>query len=206
MAGAGLLGAALRALYPCTSTAALSAAVRHSLLTPWALNRHTCASHVTFADLVWRSVSIGSSSPPTAGRPRPSRPPGRVDPRRALGRHGEGLAADHLRRLGFSPLGRNQRTRYGEIDLIAFDGCTLVFAEVKTRRVTADGMAHRPDQQPLSWLRDRQRARLRRLAVAWLSGEGRIRPTARTIRFDAIGVTVDAQDRLLRIDHIEAAW
>jgi hypothetical protein len=39
-----------------------------------------------------------------------------------------------------------------------------------------------------------------------LSGEGRIRPTARTIRFDAIGVTVDAQDRLLRIDHIEAAW
>ncbi len=132
--------------------------------------------------------------------------PGRVDPRRALGRRGEGLAADHLRRLGFSSLAHNHRTRYGEIDLIAFDGRTLVFVEVKTRRVTAHGMAHQPHQQPLAWLQRRQRARLRRLAVAWLSGEGRSRPTARTIRFDAVGVTVDAQDRLLRIDHVEGAW
>ena len=49
------------------------------------------------------------------------------DPRHALGRLGEQLAAAHLERLGFAILARNARTRYGEIDLIAFDGHTLVF-------------------------------------------------------------------------------
>ncbi|HYM56300.1 MAG TPA: hypothetical protein VES97_13130, partial [Solirubrobacteraceae bacterium] len=64
----------------------------------------------------------------------------------------------------------------------------------------------RPDQQPLNWLRPRQRARLRRLAVAWLSREKHIRPAAHTIRFDAIGVIVDGKNRLLRLDHLEGAW
>ena len=111
-----------------------------------------------------------------------------------------------MHRLGFAPLARNERTRHGEIDLIAFDGRTLVFAEVKTRRVDARRARRRPDQQPLAWLRPRQRTRLRRLAAAWLADEKRIRPTAHTIRFDAIGVMLDAQDRLLRLDHVEGAW
>jgi hypothetical protein len=50
--------------------------------------------------------------------------------RRALGRRGEELAAAHFERLGFSVIGRNVRTRYGEIDLIAFDGRVLAFVEV----------------------------------------------------------------------------
>jgi putative endonuclease len=136
-------------------------------------------------------------SPPSAGR---------ADPRRALGRQGEDLAAAHLRGLGFSVLGRNERTRHGEIDLIAFDGRTLAFVEVKTRRRPAHHSGLAPDQQPLAWLGPRQRARLRRLATAWLSDETRIRPTARTIRFDAIGVTVDASGKLLHLDHVEGAW
>jgi putative endonuclease len=98
------------------------------------------------------------------------------------------------------------RTRAGEIDLIAFDGQTLVFAEVKTLRVRAPTTRGGSDRQPLQWLRHRQRSRLRRLAVAWLSDETRVRPTARTIRFDAIGVTIDAADRLVRLEHIEGAW
>ncbi len=130
----------------------------------------------------------------------------RVDPRRTLGRRGEELAAAHLERLGFSLLGRNERTRYGEIDLIAFDTRTLVFAEVKTRRVSARAKRVRPDQEPLTWLRPRQRIRLRRLAVAWLHDEKHIRPTAHTIRFDALGVILDTNDRLVRLDHIEGAW
>jgi putative endonuclease len=128
------------------------------------------------------------------------------DPRRTLGRLGEELAVAHLHRLGFSPLGRNERTRYGEIDVIAFDGRTLVFAEVKTRRVSSHGPSIRPDQEPLVWLRARQRGRLRRLAAAWLLNEKHSRPTAHTIRFDAIGVIVDTKDRLVRLDHIEGAW
>jgi putative endonuclease len=98
------------------------------------------------------------------------------------------------------------RARAGEIDLIAFDGETLVFAEVKTLRVRATTARPAAAPQPLQWLRYRQRARLRRLAVAWLSDGSHVRPTARTIRFDAIGVTVDAADRLVRLEHIEGAW
>jgi putative endonuclease len=139
-------------------------------------------------------------------RDHTSSPAKSTDQRPALGRRGEELAMAHLHRLGFSPLGRNERTRYGEIDLIAFDGTTLIFVEVKTRRVNARRRSIRPDQQPLLWLRPRQRERLRRLAAAWLREEKHIRPTAHTIRFDAIGVILDTKDRLIGLDHIEGAW
>lgn len=142
-----------------------------------------------------------------------------VDPRRALGRLGESLACHHLHARGFEPLARNHRTRFGEIDIIAFDGRTLLFVEVKTLRATArrrvdraartDDPATRPNDpplpRPLDHLRWRQRHRLRRLATAWLAEENS-KPTAAEIRFDAIGVVVDREDRLLRIDHIEGAW
>jgi putative endonuclease len=93
-----------------------------------------------------------------------------------------------------------------EIDLIAFDGATLVFAEVKARRAGARQRGIRADQDPLTALRPRQRARLRRLAAAWLREQRHARPTAETIRFDAIGVVVDPDGTPLRVDHLEGAW
>jgi len=131
---------------------------------------------------------------------------GRADPRRSLGRLGEDLAAAHFERLDFRLLARNVRTRHGEIDLIVFDGYTLVFAEVKTRRVRARQRDIRPDQEPLSWLHTRQLARLRRLAAAWLRDREQARPRARAIRFDAVGVIVDEEGTPRRLDHIEQAW
>ena len=105
-----------------------------------------------------------------------------------------------------SVVARNVRTRHGEIDLIAFDGATLVFAEVKTRRVGARQRTIRADQDPLTALRPHQRARLRRLAAAWLREQRHARPTAETIRFDAIGVIVDPGGAPLRVEHLEGAW
>lgn len=143
-------------------------------------------------------------------------PPRRCrDRRRALGSHGETLAAAHLQRRGFTVVARNVRTRHGEIDLIACDGGALVFVEVKTRRAPAprsgaDSEGSEPSTPavvaPLEGLRAGQRARLRRLAAAWLQDPGRARPKASTIRFDAIGVLLDGRGRLLRLDHIEGAW
>jgi putative endonuclease len=127
------------------------------------------------------------------------------DRRRALGRRGEQLAAAHLRALGFRTLAHNVRTRHGEIDLIAFDGCTLVFVEVKSRLLGARQRVIRAEQDPLLGLGARQRARVRRLASAWLREEPS-RPAARTIRFDAVGVLLDTRGRLRRLDHIEGAW
>ncbi len=126
------------------------------------------------------------------------------EPRAALGRLGEELAAAHFERLGLRVLARNVRTRYGEIDLIACGGGVLVFAEVKTRTSRTGAVAG--DRRPLAGLGPRQRRRLRRLAAAWLCQSERPRPGARTIRFDAVGVSVDGRGRLLRLEHIEAAW
>lgn len=50
-----------------------------------------------------------------------------------LGDKGEGLAAKFLQKKGFAILEQNYKTRAGEIDIIAMDGGTLVFVEVKTR-------------------------------------------------------------------------
>lgn len=119
------------------------------------------------------------------------------DLRPALGRLGEQHAADHLARLGFAPVERNFRSRWGELDLVAFDGTTLVFCEVKTRR--AGG------RDPFESLHPAKRAKVRRMARAWLA-ERVERPYARELRFDAVGVTLDARDRLVRLEHLEGAF
>jgi putative endonuclease len=49
------------------------------------------------------------------------------------GKLGEDIAHKYLKRLGYKILMRNFRIRGGEIDIIAIDGDTLVFVEVKTR-------------------------------------------------------------------------
>lgn len=50
-----------------------------------------------------------------------------------IGRQGENIASNFLRKLGHKIIGRNYRTKCGEIDIIARDKETLVFVEVKTR-------------------------------------------------------------------------
>ena len=51
-----------------------------------------------------------------------------------LGPYGEKLGGKFLKRLGYRILKKNYRCQTGEIDLVAVDGDTLVFVEVKTRR------------------------------------------------------------------------
>jgi putative endonuclease len=121
------------------------------------------------------------------------------DPRRRLGRRGEQLAAEHLERLGFKILERNYRTRRGELDLVAFDGQTLVFCEVKTRR------RGRLGAPPLEAVHPRKRAQVRRMARSWLRDRPN-RPYAIMLRFDAIGITFDLAGRLVSLEHLEAAW
>lgn len=57
-----------------------------------------------------------------------------------LGKKGENLALKTIRNMGYQDILQNYRCRLGEIDLIARDGDTLVFLEIKTRRTgsTAD--------------------------------------------------------------------
>ena len=53
--------------------------------------------------------------------------------RTALGRYGEDLALRALEREGYRIVGRNLRTRRGEIDVVALEGATLCFVEVRLR-------------------------------------------------------------------------
>src|SRR5438067_11360564 len=104
-----------------------------------------------------------------------------------LGALGESLAAEHLQRRGFRIIERNYRTRWGELDIVAYDGRTIAFCEVKTR-MHGGGL-------PLEAIGGRKRARVRKMAGSWMS-ERRDRPSAEVIRCDAIGVTFDRAGRL----------
>jgi len=121
------------------------------------------------------------------------------DPRPALGRLGEQLAAEHLIRRGFQIVERNYRTRWGELDIVAYDGRTLAFCEVKTRRLSGSR------RDPLESVHSRKRSKVRKMAGRWLV-ERTDRPYADNIRFDAIGVTFDTEGRLARLDHLEGAF
>jgi putative endonuclease len=119
--------------------------------------------------------------------------------RQHLGRLGEDLALAHLERLGYTLVARNYRTRHGEIDLVVFDGTALVFVEVKTRR------ANSARRGPWEALHERKRLQVRRMASAFLL-EVADRPYSPDVRFDAIGVLIDGQGQLVRLDHLEAAF
>ncbi|HEY2160031.1 MAG TPA: YraN family protein [Solirubrobacteraceae bacterium] len=120
------------------------------------------------------------------------------DRRKRLGDAGEELAAQHLLRRGFRILDRNYRTRWGELDIVAFDGTTIAFVEVKTR-IAAAG------RTPFESLHPRKREQVRRMASSWLSDRVG-RPFARVLRFDAIGVTLDRAGQLVALEHLECAF
>jgi putative endonuclease len=119
--------------------------------------------------------------------------------RQTLGRRGEQLAAEHLARQGFRIVERNYRTRWGELDIVAFDGRTIAFCEVKSRRLGSNPLP------PFASLHARKRAQVRRMAVQWLS-ERNGRDFAPIIRFDAIGVTFGAGGQMLALEHLEGAF
>ena len=120
-----------------------------------------------------------------------------IDVRHIRGRLGEDFAARHFEALGFEVLARNHRTRFGELDLVVFDGATIVFVEVKTRRMGGG--------EPWDNLHGAKRTQVRRMAAAWLT-EVSDRPFGAALRFDAVGVLLDASGRLVRLDHLEAAF
>ena len=91
------------------------------------------------------------------------------------GEAAEQFAAEFLQRQGMQITARNYRCRFGEIDLIALDGKTLVFVEVKSRRVENFGGA-------ASSITQVKRDKLLRAARHYLAQHGNAPPC----RFDAV--------------------
>ncbi|HET8593595.1 MAG TPA: YraN family protein [Solirubrobacterales bacterium] len=120
--------------------------------------------------------------------------------RQRLGRAAEELVATRLRTSGWSIVERNVRLPSGEIDLIAEDGSTLVFVEVKSGRA---GSRLGPER-PAHAVGHRKQLKLRRLAREWLA-ERRGPSAVAGYRFDVVGVSFGA-DGLADVDHIRNAF
>lgn len=99
------------------------------------------------------------------------------------------MAARHLRLHGYSIIARNFRAAGAEIDLIAMDGDTLVFVEVKARRGTSYGT-------PEAAVDDRKQMRIRRAAEVFTSQNS---AAGVAIRFDVVAITGDGRKRKLEI-------
>lgn len=115
--------------------------------------------------------------------------------RQVLGHGGEELAAAYLQAAGYRILTRNFRTRLGEIDIVARDGDTLVFVEVKARRSPNFGPAK-------AAVTNAKRRRLSMLALQYLKSPAG-RRFARA-RFDV--VAVDRQNGEQRIELVQNAF
>jgi len=100
------------------------------------------------------------------------------DDRQRLGAAGERAATTFLRRRRYRILQRNYRCPTGELDLIALDGTTVVFVEVKTR--TQEGFGN-----PLEAVDRRKQRQIIRAAKYFLS-EHNLHD--RPVRFDVVGV------------------
>ncbi|MGN7470260.1 YraN family protein [Brevibacillus sp. SAFN-007a] len=121
--------------------------------------------------------------------------------RRLLGQQGEQLAKHYLAQKGYRIIGQNVRTRQGEIDLIAQDGRTLVFVEVRTRSSLACGTA----AESVTW---RKKQKLRELAVAYLQAQPQQIPS---FRFDVVAIfqpalTLPGEPAEPTIEHFVAAF
>ncbi|MBI5598115.1 MAG: YraN family protein [Deltaproteobacteria bacterium] len=107
---------------------------------------------------------------------------GRIPPKqdsRAVGITGEEEAARLLKRGGFRVIEKNFRTRAGEIDIIALDGDTVVFVEVKTRSGDSFGLP----KDAVGALKQR---RILSAARAYLAANPRLKDSP--VRFDVIGI------------------
>jgi putative endonuclease len=129
---------------------------------------------------------------------------GMSDARQRLGRTAEALVADSLERRGMRIVARNARTTSvrGELDVIALDGPSLVFVEVKALRATSVAGPERPAMA----VGRRKRHKLRSLALAWLRDHDGSVPPHRTLRFDVVGLRLDSRGQAVEWEHVRAAF
>ena len=110
---------------------------------------------------------------------------------KATGKLGEQIAADFLSRKGYTIITRNFQTRSGEIDIIARDGDTLVFIEVKTRKNEKFG-------KPIEQIDEKKANRIRITAEEYI-----VKQNCKNMdcRLDAISVNMDGETHDFHVEH-----
>ena len=112
--------------------------------------------------------------------------------KRTVGGEKEQIAGKYLEQKGLLVLEFNYRTRMAEIDIVARDGKTLVFVEVKYRKDISDG-------HPLEAVNARKQRKIRMAALYYLEDHN-LSPDLTDLRFDVVGILGD------EITHIENAF
>lgn len=106
-----------------------------------------------------------------------------------FGQKAEDLATRHLKRQGYRIVARNYRTRAGEIDIIAREGASLVFIEVKGRQSTRYGSAK-------AAVTPRKQRQVAKVALWYLKETDQMGAKA---RFDVVAVTRKGGDVAIEI-------
>jgi len=115
---------------------------------------------------------------------------------RSLGKRGENVAARYLKRRGYKIVSRSGRSPMGELDLVAVDGRTVVFVEVKTR--SSHDAGHPADAVDAA-----KQQRLVRLALAYLKRHDLLEHQA---RFDVVAVTWPGGSGKPSVEHFQHAF
>lgn len=129
--------------------------------------------------------------------------------RNEIGAAGEAAVREFVVTRGWRLVDHNVRWREGELDLIAIDGSTLVFAEVKT--LVARGPEGRAAFSPFESIDLRKQRQVRALARRWIVDDLRLRDDREAgkfslIRFDAFAVSLASSGAVLGIEHLEDAF
>lgn len=114
---------------------------------------------------------------------------------RSVGERGERIAEAYLRGQGFFILANNYRCKTGEVDIVAREGDTIVFVEVKSRR----NLTYGPPQLAVTPFKQRQIART---ALTWLAHHKKTNVNA---RFDVIAILAPEHE-VPQIEHIRNAF
>jgi len=117
-------------------------------------------------------------------------------PERSLGDRGEDVAARFLKRQRYYILARSLDSPLGELDIVAVDGRTVVFVEVKTRRSDDAG---RPEEA----VDQLKQHRMTQAALAYLKSK---RLLGYASRFDVIAVTWPDGAKRPTIEHFKNAF
>ena len=112
-----------------------------------------------------------------------------------LGKRGEEIAVDYLQKKGYRIVERGFRLFRGELDIIAYDGKTLVFVEVKTRAGTEFGL-------PEEAVTPAKQSQIKRIAQGYLIERRLGDPDC---RFDVLSILIKG-DREQIITHFEDAF
>ncbi len=117
-------------------------------------------------------------------------------PKKSLGDRGEDAAARFLKRQGYHILARHYDSPLGELDIVAVDGRTVVFVEVKTRRSNDAGRASDAIDQ-------RKEQRMTQAALGYLKSNRLLEYSA---RFDVVAITWPENMRKPTIEHLKNAF